>query len=462
MPPRLQCAARVAEALTSASGWAKVQGMRYAIWTIGCQMNKADSERVELALQQEGLFAAPESDADLIVLNTCVVRGNAEDRSAGKLASLVGLKRRRPAVMLAVMGCLVPPEREQLRAAYPHVDLFFTVHEIGELARAVRSRKSALPAGEGSQARAEKLGVSSGPSGVSAYVPIIYGCNNFCAYCIVPYRRGRERSRPVEEVTADVRRHVAQGAREVTLVGQNVDAYRGLTSGGTTADLADLLNVVHDADGLERLRFLTSHPRDMSDRLINTVASLPRVCRAINLPVQAGDDGVLAAMGRGYTADEYRALMARIRSAMPDVALTTDLIVGFPGETREAFGRSMSLLAELQFDAVHVAAYSPRPGTRAAGFPDDVPAQEKLRRLRAVEALQSEVVGQINGRLVGATVEILVEGQHKGKWRGRTRSDKIVFFAAEGDWLGRLAPVTVTWAGPWSLQAELAGKGPCD
>jgi tRNA-2-methylthio-N6-dimethylallyladenosine synthase len=436
-------------ALTPHGGCAKVRDVHYAIWTIGCQMNKADSERVELALQQEGLSAAPEAEADVVVVNTCVVRGNAEDRSAGKLASLLGLKRRQPGLLLTVMGCLEPPERDQLREVYPHVDLFFTVHELGALTQAVRSRWTAPQPG------AERPCLPARRSSVTAYVPIIYGCNNFCAYCIVPYRRGRERSRPVDEVLADVRRHVSQGAREVTLVGQNVDAYRGLSPGGETADLAALLSAVNGVDGLQRLRFLTSHPRDMTDRLISTMASLPRVCRAINLPVQAGDDGVLAAMGRGYTSDEYRALAARVRAAMPDVALTTDLIVGFPGETTEAFERSMALLRELRFDAVHVAAYSPRPGTRAAGLLDDVPAEEKRRRLQAVESLQAGLVGLINGQMVGSTVQILVEGRHKGKWRGRTRSDKIVFFADDSDWLGRLAQVVVTWAGPWSLQAEV-------
>lgn len=433
--------------------------MHYAIWTIGCQMNKADSERVELALQQEGLSGAPETEADVVVVNTCVVRGSAEDRCNGKLASLVGLKRRRPGMILAVMGCLVPPEHGSLRAAYPHVDLFFTVHELATLSALVRERADS----ELSRASAmeRRNGGASGParrSGVTSYVPIIYGCNNFCAYCIVPFRRGRERSRPVDDVLADVRRHVLQGALEVTLVGQNVDAYRGALSNGETADLAALLTTMHKLEGLARLRFLTSHPRDMSERLIQTVAALPRVCRAINLPVQAGDDDVLAAMGRGYTSADYRALASRIRAEMPDIALTTDLIVGFPGETGEAFDRSMSLLADLRFDAVHVAAYSPRPGTRAERLPDDVPPEEKHRRLQAVESLQADIAGQINAGLVGTITEILVEGQHKGKWRGRTRSDKIVFFTDDRDWLGRLVNVSVTWAGPWSLQADLVGQ----
>jgi tRNA-2-methylthio-N6-dimethylallyladenosine synthase len=318
------------------------------------------------------------------------------------------------------------------------------------------------------------------------YVPIIYGCDNYCAYCIVPYRRGPERSRPPLDVVREVEQLVIRGAKEVTLLGQNVDAYRWVQASGPDADgrpggeeagwsatagarssihsqatpvtdLSELLRQVHSVPGLLRLRFLTSHPRDMSDRLIRTVASLPKLCPAINLPVQSGDDRILTSMRRRYTVDEYRRVVGQVRAIVPGVSLTTDVIVGFPGETEDQFSHTLELLSGLRFDMVHVAAYSPRPGTEAAQWPDDVPPEEKSRRLQAVETLQARIATEINAVLLGQTVEVLVEGQHKGKWMGRTRTDKLVFFADGGDWLGLLARVRISRTSPWSLQGEAVG-----
>jgi tRNA-2-methylthio-N6-dimethylallyladenosine synthase len=438
--------------------------MLYTIWTIGCQMNKADSEGLASALEAIGLRpAAPGEAADLVVLNTCVVRGNAEEKVMGKLGALTGLKRRQPGLIAAVMGCLVPPERGELVRQFPQVDLFFTAGETARLVELLESRRRAdgvdgpTLAGFTAAYRAHQLAdlADAGSGAIARYVPIIYGCNNFCAYCIVPFRRGREVSRPPDEILADVKACLAAGAREITLLGQNVDAYGGYGTGGIPGDLVDLaglLRLVHEASALVRLRFLTSHPRDMSDRLIAAVADLPKVCPAINLPVQAGDDEVLRVMGRGYTVNDYRALVARMRKAIPELALSTDLIVGFPGETDLQFQHSMDLLSKLRFDMVHVAAYSPRPGTRAAGMVDDVSAAEKGYRLQAVESLQARIVGDINAGLVDSVCEVLVEDRHKDKWRGRTRTDKIVFFEDAGDWRGRLARVRIVKAGPWSMQ----------
>jgi tRNA-2-methylthio-N6-dimethylallyladenosine synthase len=456
--------------------------MVYTIWTIGCQMNKADSERVASALEHRGLRPAePGAAADVVIFNTCVVRGNAEEKVMGKLGELTGLKRRNPNLLTAVMGCLVPPDRNELVKSFPQVDLFFTAGEIARLVDLVASRQGAVephylgrseagpagsavePSGGGARrdlADLSDLSEAAGAGAVARYVPIIYGCDNFCAYCIVPYRRGREVSRPVDEILADVRARLAAGAREITLLGQNVDAYRGLGAAGAEGapvDLAGLLHLVHAIPGLARLRFLTSHPRDMSSRLIGAVADLPKVCPAINLPVQAGDDDVLRAMGRGYTVDDYRRLVDRMRQAISGLALSTDLIVGFPGETGRQFQSSLDLLTELRFAMVHVAAYSPRPGTRAAAMVDDVPADEKGRRLQAVESLQAGIAGQINNDLVGCTTEVLVEDWHKGKWRGRTATDKLVFFEDSAVWRGRLARVLVSWAGPWSLRGTVVG-----
>jgi tRNA-2-methylthio-N6-dimethylallyladenosine synthase len=267
-------------------------------------------------------------------------------------------------------------------------------------------------------------------------------------------------SRPADDILGDVKACLDGGAREITLLGQNVDAYRGRGAAGAEGapiDLAGLLREVHETPGLARLRFLTSHPRDMSDRLIAAVAELPKACPAINLPVQAGDDDVLRVMGRGYTVDGYRLLVQRMRQAIPGLALSTDLIVGFPGERDQQFQHSISLLAELRFDMVHVAAYSPRPGTRAASMVDDVSESEKGSRLQAVESLQVQIAGEINNELVGCITEVLVEDSHKGKWRGRTPTDKIVFFEDEANWRGRLARVRISRAGPWSLQGVMVG-----
>jgi tRNA-2-methylthio-N6-dimethylallyladenosine synthase len=284
-------------------------------------------------------------------------------------------------------------------------------------------------------------------------VPIIYGCNNFCTYCIVPFRRGREKSRPVEEIVADVEVVVGQGAREVTLLGQNVDSYGQDLPGHP--DLADLLAKVNDVEGLHRIRFVTSHPKDMSERLIEAVAGLPKVCEHVNLPVQAGHDRILSLMRRGYTVDAYRGLIERIRAAVPGVALSTDLIVGFPSETREEFRHSFDLLAELRFDVVHAAMYSPREGTAASKMEDDVPAEEKRERLRLVEELQERISIENNRAYVGRDVEVLVERRSKGKWEGRTRTDKLVFFADDDDRRGELVTVKVGRASAWSLQGEV-------
>jgi len=287
-------------------------------------------------------------------------------------------------------------------------------------------------------------------------VPISTGCDHQCTYCIVRLRRGPQRSRAIGEIVAEVRGLVERGVREVTLLGQNVDAYGSDLP--TCSDLTDVLHAVHQVEGLWRIRFLTSHPADMSGRLIETVARLPKVCEHIELPVQSGDDEMLRRMGRRYTVAEYRDLVARIRAAIPGTALATDVIVGFCGESEAQFQNTYHLLEELRFDMVHVAAYSPRPGTPAARWPDDVPAAEKERRRQAVDDLQERIAGEINARFLGQTVEVLVEDLHRGKWRGRTRTNKLVFFADDADWREKLALVEITWSGPWSMQGQVRGE----
>ena len=410
---------------------------KYHIWTIGCQMNKAESERLGSYLEQLGYQPATADDADLIVVNSCVVRQSAENRVVNKLNALRPLKRLRPTLTLAVTGCLVNANLAQLKERFPQVDYFFKPGDYPQWL--------------------EKLGweqILPQHPAPSTYVSIVQGCDNFCSYCIVPYRRGRNRSRPVKEITAEVSELVNCGAKEVTLLGQNVDSYgHDLPD---QPDLADLLRELNAVDGLLRLRFLTSHPRDMSPKLIEAVASLDKVCEQLSLPVQSGNNEILTAMRRGYTVEQYRQLITEIRDKIPRVALSTDVIVGFPSETEQQFQQTFDLLSELRFDTVHVAVYSPRPGTLSAReFEDNIPAEEKRRRLNKIERLQEGIAAEINARLLGKTVEVLVEGERKGKWYGRTRSGKLVFFTNHNNCLGQLMNIRIEKTSPWSLQGKV-------
>ena len=419
---------------------------RYYIWTIGCQMNDADSWRIAEGLENLGYAAAhrPE-EADVIVLNTCVVRQSAEDKVYGRLSSLKPIKQRRPETILALMGCAVEEDTSSLQQRFPYVDLFVRPSDIESLIDFVSRHDGAA---------GHQHPTSDIRHPVSCYVPVTYGCDHLCTYCIVRLRRGRQRSRRPVEIVDEVQCRVERGAREVTLLGQNVDAYGYDLPDQPT--LAGLLEAVHEVDSLWRIRFLTSHPADTTDELIEAVASLPRVCEHIEIPVQSGDDEILKRMLRRYTIAQYRELVARIRERIPPVALATDVIVGFPGETEKQFMNTCDLLQAIRFDVVHVAAYSPRPGTAANRLPDDVPLQEKERRRKAVEELQGQIATEINALLLGQTVEVLVEERHRGKWRGRTRTNKLVFFEDERDWRGKLAQVRITWTGPWSMQGRPA------
>jgi tRNA-2-methylthio-N6-dimethylallyladenosine synthase len=432
--------------------------MNYYLWTIGCQMNFADSRRAAEELQKLGYREVDRpQDADLILLNTCVVRQSAEDRVTGRLTSLQGLKRRKPEIRLALMGCYVS-EIPALQHRYPWVDAFIKPSDVAAVVDLATRHTAPLTP------QPNESPISGSQPPVSVGVPISYGCDHLCTYCIVRLRRGPEVSRPVEEIVTEVRGLARRGVREVTLLGQNVDSYghdlagvdQREVRGQWHPDLADLLEAIRDVDGLERIRFLTSHPADMTDRLIETAARLSRVCEHMEVPVQSGDDGVLRRMGRGYTVAQYRDLVARIRKAMPGVGLATDVIVGFPGETQAQYEATYRLLEDLRFDMVHVAAYSPRPDTPAERLPDDVPPAEKERRRKAVDTLQERIVGEINAQLLGQTVKVLVEERYKGKWRGRTRTNKLVFFDVAGeDWTGHVVPVRITWTGPWSMQGEV-------
>ena len=443
--------------------------MKYHIWTLGCQMNTADSQRLASELERLGHRAALDPDsADILVVNTCVVRQSAEEKGLGRLYALERVKRQHPHKIVGVMGCMVGVRDPlRLRQKLPFVDVFMPPSEPEPLVAFLRDHAAQAEAvAEEAQARQRRDAIQDGDlilpaheqgSLVSAHVPVVYGCSHACSFCIIPFRRGVERSRSVGEIVAHVRSLALQGVKEITLLGQIVDRYGKDIPDGP--DLADLLRVVHgvaEETGLQRIRFLTSHPNWMTDKLLDTVAELPRVMPHIEVPVQAGDDEVLARMKRGYTVDQYRRLISNIRARIPDVAINTDIIVGFPGETDQQFQRTYDLLAELRLDKAHLARYSPRPHTLSARtMPDDVPDDEKRRRHQALEDLQAEIVAQINQRYLGATVPVLVEDRHKGRWRGRTPQNKLVFFDDSADWRGQTAEVEITWTGPWSMQGRL-------
>jgi tRNA-2-methylthio-N6-dimethylallyladenosine synthase len=420
-------------------------------------MNEADSEKLAAGLAKLGWKEAAKPDeADLAVVNTCVVRQKAEDRAAGYLGKLRKLKQTREAgLQIAVMGCMVGPQTDDLRSRFPYVDVWARPQSFEVVLRAV------MPESElGGEFWPDTFPEPKGPT---AFVPIVHGCNKFCTYCIVPYRRGRERSRTVDEIAREVASHCAKGVREVTLLGQTVEAYgKDLTpdEAGQKPDLTTLFEAVHEMPGLERIRFLTSYPRDMTKRIVRSVADLPKVCEHFNIPLQAGDNDVLAQMRRGYLIEEYVEWVHRIRDIVPEASLSTDVIVGFCGETAAQFERTLAVLEELRFDKVHVAAYSPRPGTIAwRHMEDTVPQEEKMRRLYAVETLQEGIGREINQSLMGMVQEVLIEGEKDGVFTGRNRGNKLVHArGAEGDKvaIGGLLAVRITKTTAWSLQGELA------
>jgi tRNA-2-methylthio-N6-dimethylallyladenosine synthase len=439
-----------------------MESKKYHVWTEGCQMNVADSQRVGSSLEHLGYtFTDTAEEADVIVLNTCVVRQSAEDKALGRLSSLKPLKEKNPDLVINLMGCLVGVRgAEKLRKKLPYVDVFSPpsdpgplvsyltqgeVHtlETGETARRylIMDGDLLLPAYEQGQL-------------VSAHVPVVYGCSHACTFCIIPYKRGAERSRPVGDIVGEIRSLAAQGVKEVTLLGQIVDRYGTDVPDGP--DLPALLRIVHEVDGIERIRFLTSHPSYFSEELMDTVAELPKVMPHIEVPIQAGDDTVLENMRRGYTQGDYRKLVTQIRERIPDCSIATDIIVGFPGETEEQFMETYRVLADLKLDVAHLARYSSREGTVATRRMDDnVPEEEKMRRFRMLEELQEGVVGEINAKYLGETVDVLFEEQVKDRWKGRTPMNKLVFVESEENLRGQIERVTVTWTGPWSMQASL-------
>jgi tRNA-2-methylthio-N6-dimethylallyladenosine synthase len=437
--------------------------MKYHLWTEGCQMNVADSQRVASAL--EGLGYSPAlnpADADLIVLNTCVVRQSAEDKAYNRLQSLKPLKKNNPNLVINLMGCLVGrADPEKLAISFPMVDVFSPPSDLFPLMTFLNQQDGKVISQEELKLQMaildETVPIPYSQLGktVTAFVPIVLGCSHACTYCVIPSKRGAEVSRPPQEIINEVRGLVSKGVKEVTLLGQIVDRYG--KDHPEYPKLATLLKELNDIDGLLRIRFLTSHPGWMTDELLVAVSRLDKVMPHIEVPVQAGDDEVLAAMRRGYTVDQYRMLIGKIRTAIPHVSIGTDIIVGFPGETTEKFQHTVELLKELRLDVAHLARYSPRAGTVSArSMVDDVPDEEKWNRFRLLEEVQEGIAGEIHKKYLGKSVEVLFEEKVKNRWRGRSPNNELVFATSDDDLRGQIKQVTLNWTGPWSMIGDIA------
>ncbi len=429
--------------------------------TYGCQQNEADSEKLRGMLAEMGWgFTDDEYKADLIVINTCAVREHAELRVLGNVGALTHTKKANAEQKIVLCGCMVQQEHrlEKIRRSFPYVDLVFGPHELRRFPELLE--KMYLPhkgrifeARDIDGERYEGLPVLRAP-GVRAWLPIMNGCNNFCSYCVVPYVRGRERSRAPEQVVEEAREVIASGHREIYLLGQNVNSY-GRDLGGET-DFSALLRELNALDGDFIIRFMTSHPKDASDRLFETMAECEKVERHIHLPFQSGSDRVLRAMNRNYTSEHYYSLIEKARSLMPDIAVTSDVIVGFPGETEEEFEDTLRLVERVRFDMLFTFIYSPRVGTPAAEMPDPYTREEKQLRFDRLLELQNGISEQRQAELVGKTVRVLIDGVGEGSLTARTSCSRLVHVQGDSSLVGRFENVLITESNSWSLKGELS------
>jgi tRNA-2-methylthio-N6-dimethylallyladenosine synthase len=425
--------------------------LTYHIWTIGCQMNEADSRHLASRLEAIGCRPAERADeADILILNTCVVRQQAEDKIYGRLIFTESLKKRKTDRIVALMGCLVGKQAgEALKQRFPFVDVFMSPSELSPLIDFIQGRHT--PETEEDLLQDYNLPLPEKGQTIATHVPVVLGCSHACSYCVIPYQRGPEKSRPAEDILREIRRLAQQGIKEVTLLGQIVDRYGLDFKNGT--HLAQLLRQTAAVDGILRVRFLTSHPNWMTDEILEAVRTEPRICAHFEVPFQAGSDEVLKRMRRGYTLADYRKLIDRIRQKVPQAGISADVIVGFCGETEAQFMETVRLVEDLRPDMLRIAKYSPRPQTHAAKhFPDDVPEEEKERRRVHLEKQLREQLEKTHRNLVGQTVEILVEAREKeGRWRGRTIQNKVVFCDDDRELLGQLINVRLEWTQPFSM-----------
>jgi tRNA-2-methylthio-N6-dimethylallyladenosine synthase len=435
---------------------------KFHIATWGCQMNVHDSEKISGIFSECGHEEANAGDnADIIVLNTCSIREKAEQKFYSELGRLKKVKKHNPDLKIAVAGCIAQQKGETLFKRFPYVDFVFGPNNIDSVNSWIRnsltkssngSRKTVI---DDNPEYHTKLLPTKREGQVRAWTSIMYGCDNFCAYCVVPYTRGRERSRPASDIYDEVKSLAQQGFKEVTLLGQNVNSYGKKIHDNN--DFSDLLVKLHDIEGIQRFRFVTSHPRDFSDKLIGTIRDLPRVCEHLHLPVQSGSDMILDLMNRGYTYKKYKKKIDILRGAIPDIAITTDIIVGFPGESEEDFQLTMSALSEIKYDGIFAFKYSERPDTKALELPDHIEEKIKSRRLSNVLELQEKITYEKNKAFEGHDVEVLVEGASETdpkKMTGRTRTNKIVNFYGNKEDIGGLVMVKILEAKQHSLYGE--------
>jgi len=413
-------------------------------------MNVSDSERLSSGLTALGLEKNDDVNSDLVVINTCVVRQSAEDTATGLLGKLKKIKKKNPSMMICVMGCMVGPKTNVLEKRFPHVDVWAAPQRFEKILDPVSDQISE----DGNELDGCLPDLLPLHPKIASFVPIIHGCNKFCSFCIIPYRRGREISKTIPEVKAEVEKLVRRGAKEVTLLGQNVDSFGHDLD--PRVDLADLLEVINSIEGLIRLRFLTSHPNDMSSKIIKSIRDLPKVCETINLPFQAGNNEVLENMRRGYTREEYLEKIQEIRETIPNVSVTTDLIIGFPGETRDQFEQSLDIVERVRFDKVHASIYSDRPGTIASRkMGDDVSRDEKKLRMAKMVNLQKNISTDLNLAYKGANQTVLVENKSDNRFSGRSRLDKLVYLEGEGVEIGDFVDVKITETRTWSLTGSI-------
>ena len=435
---------------------------KYMLTTFGCQMNENDSERLIGMMSEMGYIETENvEEADLIIFNTCCVRENAEDKVYGKLGALKRIKREKPEIIIAVCGCMMqqPEVVEHVKKVYRNVDLIFGTHNLYKfpelLYTAIQEKHSVIDVWESTGQIAEDMPIER-KDGVKAWVTVMYGCNNFCSYCIVPYVRGRERSREISDVVKEVTFLANEGYKEITLLGQNVNSYgKDLDSG---ASFAKLLYELDKVDGIERIRFFTSHPKDLSDELIMAMKECEKVCEHLHLPIQSGSTRVLHEMNRKYTKEDYIALVDRIRKQIPDISLTTDIIVGFPGETEEDFEETLDVVRKVKFDSAYTFLYSKRTGTPAAKNEGQVPEAVMKERFQRLLEEQNNISKELNVNLDEQVVEILVEGPSKTNeeiMTGRTRTNKIVNFKGSSELKGKLVKVKIEKTQTWTLEGEI-------
>ena len=432
--------------------------------TYGCAQNESDSERLRGMLSDMGYgFCDRAEDADLILYNTCAVRENAELRVLGNIGAVKHLKEKKPSLIIGACGCMMQQEHiaETIKKKYPQVDMVFGTHALyrfPEILDGAMSHRRVFDTENCDGAIFEGITYNR-DKGPLAKIPIMYGCNNFCTYCIVPYVRGRERSRSAENIIAEIREVAAEGYKEIMLLGQNVNSYGNDIEGGTS--FAELLHMACRVDGIERVRFMTSHPKDISDGLIDAIAAEDKICKQLHLPVQCGSDRILKKMNRKYTRAEYLEKVRRVRARIPDIVLSTDIIVGFPGETNEDFEQTMSLLAEVEYDLVFSFIYSKRKGTPAAEMEDCLTDKEKHENFERMLRLQDEISRKKNDRYVGSTERVLVESVSRTNsefMSGRTDGGKIVNFRGDESMAGKILDVKITEAKTWSLLGEIADR----